>query len=140
VSAKVFDFEAKRKAMAKPSLEQLIADCSEDLLGNWERFARNNRLNQFFISSVPTWVNQHINYLDNLTELSQLEIKVGLEPQVVSPGFTTENLGWIAAFRINGKVVSSPFMISECYARCFNVLMYLKLKRELVTNGISVTI
>lgn len=140
MTAKVFDFEAKRKSrVEKPSIEQLIQDCLEDLHGNWERFARNNRLNDFFVSSVPTWAKQHTNYLENLSELALLEAKIGIEPQIISPGFTAESLGWIATFRINGKIVSSPFMISECYARCFNILMYLKLKRELVTNGISVT-
>jgi hypothetical protein len=82
-----------------------------------------------------------VNYLEDLNELSSVEQKIHLEPQIVSPGFDVlgNALGWIAAFRLNGVIVSTPFMLNEGYARCFNILLFLKLKRELHTHGIVLT-
>lgn len=139
--AEIIDIASRRKPPPeKPSLESLASWCIEDIQGNWERFARNNRLNEFFVTSVPVWAQPNVNYLEDLNALSIIEQKIHLEPQLVAPGFSPDNaLGWIGAFRMNGIVVATPFMVNEQYARCFNILLFLKLKRELVTNGIPVT-
>lgn len=126
-------------AKKKPTVEYLSQRAADEILANWEKFAANNRLNDFFLQSAPSWATQ-TNYLEDLTALSLLEQKIKLDPQICSPGFLPDNmLGWIASFRINGIIVTTPFMPTEQYARCFNVLLYLKIKRELVTNEIPVT-
>lgn len=142
ILADVIDISTRRKsAPQKPSVQELALWCVEDISGNWEKFARNNRLNDFFVSSVPSWGDSSVNYLEDLNALVGIEKKIGLSPQVISPGFSSDNaLGWVSAFRMNGIVVATPFMVSEQHARCFNVLLFLKFKRELVTNGITVTI
>lgn len=143
--ADVINIASRRKPATplpeKPTVAELAVRCAEEIQSNWEKMARNNRLNDFFISSTPPFSSPSVNYLEDLNALSLIELKIGLEPQVISPGFSGDNaLGWIACHRINGESVVSPFMINEQYARCFNILMFLKLKRELVTNGITVTI
>jgi len=140
--ADVIDIASRRKPPPpeKPTIRELADHCIEEIQGNWEKMARNNRLNDFFISSTPSYSQPTINYLEDLNALSAIEMKIGLDPQVVAPGFSPDNaLGWLASFRLNGIAVTTPFMVNEQYARCFNILMFLKLKRELVTNGIPVT-
>lgn len=137
----VIDFASRqKKPPPKPTIQELAQFCSDEILAHWEKFASNNRLNDHFISQTPTWSQPTVNYLDDLNGLSAIEQKIHLEPQVVAPGFSPDNaLGWIAAFRINGIIVATPFMVSEQYARCFNILLYLKLKREMTTAGVPLT-
>lgn len=139
--ADIIDIASRRKPeVVKPTVREVADHSVEEIQGNWEKFARNNRLNEFFIQSIPTWGDATKNYLEDLNALSSVEMKIGLEPQVVAPGFSPDNsLGWLASFRINGQCITTSWMVSEQYARCFNILLFLKVKRELVTNGIPVT-
>lgn len=142
--ADIIDLASRRKPelkeVLKPTLKDLALQCVDEIQGNWEKFARNNRLNEFFIQSIPTWADAAKNYLEDLNALSGVEQKIGLDPQIIAPGFSPDNsLGWLASFRVNGQTVTTSWMVSEQYARCFNILLFLKLKRALVTNGISVT-
>ena len=137
--AEIFTFTPRPKP-TPPSITALAQLCSDEILGHWEKFAQNNRLNDHFISCVPAWAQPSVNYLEDLNALSVVEQKIGLDPQVIAPGFSPDNaLGWIAAFRLNGIIVATPFMVNEGYARCFNILLYLKLKRDLVTHGIPLS-
>jgi hypothetical protein len=137
--ADVIDIASRRKP-APPTLQELSQACIDEIQANWEKMARGNRLNEFFIQSTPSYSQPSINYLEDLNSLSTVELKIGLDPQVVAPGFSPDNaLGWVGAFRLNGIVVATPFLVNEQYARCFNILLFLKLKRSLVTNGIPVT-
>lgn len=137
--ADVIDISTRFKKQ-KPTLQEIFQNAIEEISGNWERFAANNRLNDFFVQCVPTWAQPELNYLDDLMALSSIERKIHLEPQIIAPGFNVDNaLGWVAACRINGMIIATPFMPSEAYARAFNILLYLKVKRDLVTNQIPVT-
>ena len=137
----VIDISTKfKKVPPAPSVQEIAEFAVEEISGNWERFATNNKLNEYFVQCVPTWSKPDVDYLSDLSALSSIEQKIRLEVQVISPGFNIDNaLGWIAAFRINGIVMATPFMMSEAYARCFNILLYLKIKRDMVTNKIPVT-
>jgi hypothetical protein len=139
--ADVIEISSFRKPKpTKPTTQELSVFCTDQIQQNWERFARGNQLNDFFISNLPSYAQPSVNYLEDLNALSGIEQKIGLEPQVCAPGVSPDNaLGWIAAFRVNGAMVATPFMPTEQYARCFNILLFLKLKRELVTNEIPVT-
>jgi hypothetical protein len=136
----VISLDSRRKsAPVKPTVQQVIEFCVEDILDHWEKFASNNRLNDYFIASVPSWTNQSINYLEDLTAVSIIEQKIDLPVQVVAPGFGSAEdpfPGWIASFRLNGEIITTPFMVSEVYARCFNIMLYLKIRRELVSNDL----
>lgn len=137
--ADVIDISTRfRKPPPKPTVQELAQFCADEILSHWEKFASNNRLNDYFTSSTPMYCKGGVNYLEDLNALSLIEQKIYLEPQIIAPGFNEKQnvLGWVAAFRLNGVIVATPFMVSEGYARCFNVLLFLKLKRELQTAGI----
>lgn len=139
--AEIIDLASRRKVPPpKPTVTELAQFCADEILSHWEKFASNNQLNMYFTSSTPMYCKGAVNYLEDLNALSTIEMKIALEPQVIAPGFNEKNsLGWVAAFRLNGVIVATPFMVSEQYARCFNILLYLKLKRELQTQGIALT-
>ena len=121
----------------KPTLEDLAFWCHEDILSSWEKFARQNRLIDFFRQSIPQAYVDDSNPLQDLNAIASLEAKLNIQPQVVAPGFDPAQLGgWAAAFRINGKVIATPWLTTECLARAFNILLYLKLKREARDAGI----
>jgi hypothetical protein len=126
-------FGDRNKRSAPPvSVEDHARNCAEDISENWERFARNNRLNDYFLSCVPMWVNPQVNYLSDLTSVSSLETKIQLNVMVNAPGTCdSAALGWIASFNIQGVHVETPVMMCEAYARCFNILLFLKLSRTL---------
>jgi hypothetical protein len=136
--ADIIDISTRfRKPPPKPTVTELAQFCADEILSHWEKFASNNRLNDYFTSSTPMYCKGGVNYLEDLNALSLVEQKVYLEPQVIAPGFNEKNaLGWIAAFRLNGVIVATPFMVSEQYARCFLILLFLKLKREMKDAGL----
>lgn len=131
----VIDMFSTRKT--PPSVESLALKCVEEISDNWERFARNNRLNDFFLSSVPVWALPQLNYLSDLNAISVVENKLGLALILNSPGTSAASkLGWVAAFETQGIRIETPVMMCEAYARCFNILLFLKLGRELTNHGI----
>jgi hypothetical protein len=138
--ADVINLSDRRKTpIEHPTIEQIAASCSEEIAGNWEKFARNNRLNDYFMSSTPSWSLSNTNYLADLNALSTVESKVNIIISVCSPGHSgASQLGWVATFKINDVSICTPFMVCEAYARCFNILLFLKVGRELTQRGIAI--
>jgi len=137
--ADILQFPPPKKRPELPTVAQLALDCSEEIDGNWEKFARNNRLNDYFVQSVPSWTQPTVDYLSDLNALSLIESKIGLNIGLFGPQTIDESqIGWLANFKINGIPVGTPFMMSEAYARCFNILLFLKLRREMTTLGIEI--
>ena len=129
--------DRRKKPVEKPSSQDLVSFCIDEILSHWGKFARDNHLNDYFIQSVPSWTQPSVNYLEDLSSIAGIELKIGLEPQVSAPGFVGDNQpGWVSSFKLNGLVVLTPFMASEQYARCFGVLLFLKLKREYTSHGL----
>lgn len=134
----VIDMFGPKKPREVPSIEALAAQCSESIAESWERFAKNNRLNDFFLTSVPLWALPQLNYLHDLGAVSGVEAKLGLAVVVNAPGTSpSSRLGWVAAFELRGVRVETPVMMCEAYARCFNILLFLRLSRELTNHGIA---
>lgn len=134
----VIDLFERKKLAEPPSVQSLALQCSEEIAENWERFARNNRLNDYFLSSVPVWALPQVNYLSDLNAISSVENKIHLNAIINAPDTSGgSHLGWIAAFEINGLRVETPVMMCEAYARCFNILLFLKLGRALTQHGIT---
>lgn len=141
MGAEVINMADRRKPVIieKPSVEQLAHECCDEIAGNWERFARNNRLNDYFVQSVPLWTTTGVDYLSDLNALSVIESKINLGVLISAPGVSNPNqIGWLAIFKMNDVNVGTPPMFSEAYARCFNILLFLKLGRELTQAGIPV--
>lgn len=147
IMADVINLSDHRKEPSKkPTVDELIEFCAGEISTNWERFARNNKLNDYFIESVP-WATSGLDYLTDLNALSRLEHKINLPLEVSSPGMTSEDqLGWLASFKIfdiqDGNqptyniLVTTPFMASEAYARAYLILLFLKLRREFAQHEI----
>jgi len=79
----VVDLSAFRKAKAeaqqeKPTIEQLAHGARERTEFEWEKFARSNRLNDYFTTSLPSYCSETTNYLQDLNEVGIVENKVGL--------------------------------------------------------------
>ncbi len=114
---------------------ELASLCTDQLLSDWEQAAKSNKLNSFFAAS-SMWADENLSYLHDLNVVARLEERVGIQIGVVAPGILNEQqFGWRAYFMLGGKQIYTPDMPFESYARCFNLLLYQKLKRELIRNG-----
>jgi hypothetical protein len=126
-----------RKPREFLTLEDLAIHSTDEISENWERFAKNNRLNDYFLQAVPLWSLPQLNYLSDLNAISSVESKINLSPIINSPETSeSSKLGWVAGFFIRGVRIETPVMMCEAYARCFNILLFLKLSRELTNHGI----
>ena len=131
--------DRRKKPVEKPTVEELALQCVETIADEWEVFARNNRLNDYFIQHAPQWAKDKVDYLSDITALSVIESKIKLGLFLASPEAAADTqLGWVAGFKLNGVRVQTPPMAFEAYARCFNILLFLKLGRELTQNGIPI--
>ncbi len=140
----IVDFTARRnkknEASKKlPTLAEITVDAVDFLLGDWERMARGNRLNDYFKAALPSFIDQEtrVNFMSDLNEVAKLELKLDLFPMVFFPGtIGKEQLGWVVQYRVGEELVCSPEMASECYARTFGILLYLKVKRDALGVGV----
>ncbi len=133
--ADIISLNDRRRKPERPTVPALASDCAEEISASWERFARNNRLNEYFAQCTPSWSQSGVNYLSDLNALSLIEGRIGLGLTLLAPGTVdVSQLGWIAGFRVAGVPVTTPFMVTEAYARCFNILLFLKIARELATG------
>ena len=101
---------------------------------NWIEFdnVEINKLNEYFMVCTPPYSHAGINYLEDLTAIAEMERRIGLWVQIISPNFGEPGIpGWVAAFRVGSTTVATPFLTSETFVRCFNILLYLRLQRDL---------
>jgi len=131
--ADVINLDDHRKKKPPPSPQEVVAFCTEDVMTNWERFAKSNKLNDFVHQSLGIYAISFTNYLANRDKVAEAEDKIGLLPGIWAPGINgPSQLGWRACFRFGDVLVETPDMASELYARCCNMLIFLKVKREMV--------
>ncbi len=136
----VIDFTARRLGEVKkpPTPEELEKAAVEFILRDWEKMARNNRLNDYFRASLPNLVDQNgrANYMSDLNEVAALELNIEHFPMVFFPGtLHKKQHGWTVKFQIDDFVIATPELASEAYARCFAILLHIKLKRDLRDAG-----
>ena len=120
----------RKPAVVELDLPTLAQTCIDDISTNWANAAKINRLNEFFLQSASGYASPSINYISDLNSVSSLEDKIKLQLVLKSPqdGF----IGWIAGFRHGDVTIETAAVhYSELYARCFNILLFLKLNREL---------
>jgi len=134
--AEIIDFIARRneKLRGAPAvtISELSAQATQFLLGDWEKMARANRLNDYFRQSMPSSVDQFskINYMNDLNEIAKLELNLDLRPMIFFPGTTHRTqIGWVVQFKLANTTVLTPELASEAYARCFSILLFLRVKR-----------
>lgn len=138
----VVDFTARRlekqNAKAKITMPTIVADATDFLLGEWEKMARHNRLNDYFKRSLPLLIEHgsKINFMSDITEVAKLELNLDLFPIMYSPGTkVSKQMGWIVSFKLGEHVIETPELASEAYARCFGLLLFLKTKRDALAAG-----
>lgn len=142
--ADIIDFTAKKKQKEQPtapvvSMEQLVQDTIEGLTDDWERMARKNKLNAFFISALPSFIDQKTktNFMSDLNAIASLEKNMHLMLSIRAPGsIEPEQLGWVAQFRIGDYEIDTPDMAAEEYARCFAILSYVTIKYNAQSVGL----
>jgi hypothetical protein len=137
----IVDFTARRLRIVKPpkTIIGLAGDAIVYLLADWEKMAKNNRLNDYFKSTVPNlrYTSEKTNFMADLNAISVLELSIDLFPIIFFPGTSTsKQLGWMVQFIIGNERIATPELASEAYARCFGILLYLKLKRDALTAGL----
>lgn len=136
------DFANRRNKLnekSSVSFETIVAESTDFLLGDWERMARNNRLNDYFKQSLPNFIGSDsiVNYMSDLTSVSKLELNFDLYPVVFFPlTLSPDQLGWSVRFKIGSFDACTPPLATECYARCFAILLYLKIKHSAVEAGL----
>lgn len=124
------------KRRAAPTVHELITQAAEWVMHDWEKFAKLNRLNDYFTSTASVWTREGVNYLEDLNAVSVIEQKIGMNIVVRSP-LISEHMGWKASFPLQSTTVYTPEMPFETYARCFNILLFIKLKRDLLAAGMA---
>lgn len=122
-----------RKSEPVP-IEQLVEEAAktvEEILYDWEKMAKNNRLNEYFCSTAPSIMKEGVGYLYDLNELSRIEHIIQLSPTILGPGtITTSQWGWVVRFTVKEPwQVSTPQLPSETHARAFAIILFMKMKR-----------
>lgn len=125
-----------RRKKDTPSLQELIETASSFIAQDWERYAKINRLNDYFVDATAACSEERISYLNDLNSISAMEQKLGMRVVVKSP-LHREHLGWRASFALKTATVTSLEMPFETYARCFSILLFIKLKRDLLAAGMA---
>lgn len=131
--ADVINLADRRK---KPQLtpKELVDSAVAVIMSDWERFAKTNRLNDYFTETTGLWTDHGVNYLSDLNAVSGVENKLGMEIVVKSPSYPN-HLGWRANFCHKSGTAGTPDLPFETYARCFNILLFIKLKRDFIASG-----
>lgn len=111
-------------------LKLQFIDATNEILSSWREHAVNDSLNQLIIDSFKDRIiDKSLNYISDLNAIAKLENHIRLSPLILGPGATAGNsIGWGAGFYLNGLLIATPEFSSEVYARCFNVLLYAKLR------------
>ena len=125
---------ADRRPKERPDLQQVLSGSTDFIAADWQRFARSNRLNDYFTSMAGGWADANINYLSDLNAIAKVEARLGMCVTVQAP--REGAIGWRASFRLKTVEVTTPDLPFETYARCFGVLLYIKVKRDLGVNDL----
>lgn len=138
--AEIINFKDHQRILPKaPTIEELVLQCSDELVTNWERFAKNNQLNDYFLASIGHRADPDVNYMFDRNAIATVEMNLNIPFSLFYPGsLGKEQVGWVAGFQMNGVVMRTPQQGTEQYARCFNILLYLKLRREMPRHGLQI--
>ncbi len=136
MTAKIYQFKIPPKdPVVEKSNREIYADVFEDVLGEWQRSALRDQLNEYIASKLPPKFRKGTvpNYVNDLDRLSKLEQKLGISVTVFGPGGTTSNpIGFMAAFQRGDELyATSPDMASESSARAMNIVLCLSFDKTL---------
>lgn len=115
-------------------LHEVCEQGAEYVHDQWAKAEGTNKLNDFFVRDIGYRADSAVNYLQDLSAIKKIEQQCGMII-VVFESTDPDAPGWTASFMMASGALSTPLMASEEHARCLNILVYLKLKRDLVANG-----
>jgi hypothetical protein len=117
----------------------IIAESLDFLLTEWEKLARHNRLNDYFKRQLSNTIEfaSKANYMADLNEVALLELKLDVFPMIFFPGtMNDKQLGWVVRFKLGSETIATPELANEAYARCFALLLHLKIKHAALVAGL----
>lgn len=124
--AQIFDLAAYRRNPEQEWIKLLI-ESVDYLVGEWESSSKRNILNEFFKKMVSR--SSELNYTTDLNAIGNLEREYALATVAYSPfSLSSIQAGWIVAFKFKDRPVHTPELVSEAQARCFSLLLFLRLQ------------
>jgi hypothetical protein len=120
---------ADRRKKEAPAIRDIVDDAISYVSDEWEKNARANRLNEYVADALKVWSANDVMYTQGLNAISNVEGALGMVIIVKSP--YNGQIGWKAGFVTKSLTCFTPDLPFESYARCFNVLVFLKVKRDL---------
>lgn len=117
----------------------VFLDCRDDIIGEWQRNAVQNNLNEYFFSKLPHNARppKNSDCVNSLDILGSIEQKLEMIVASFYPGGTPNNVyGYLAAFTFKGEIYTTPpDIMSEANARAMNVLFYLSFIKQMESLG-----
>lgn len=143
----VFDFAAAKKLQPQQSTldlqlnlksdHEVFVEVYEDVMGGWQQAAAKNRMNEFVEAQFPpSLTSKKADALSNLTVLSAVEQRYGMQISVNGPGMMSETQnGWVAAFKSQDKMFSTPEVVTEGIARALLIVLFVHFKAVMKSLG-----
>lgn len=130
----VISFQLRAKPV--PTWDELVAACTQSLLDDWEKMAQGNRLNDYFKAVLPNLTSREVvsNYMADLNGAATIERKLDMWPVIYFPG-TCDNNGWVIVTNLGSFSFKTPEFANEAYARCFNILLFIRVKQAAISAG-----
>lgn len=112
-------------------LKRKFITSTVEISEKWKAHAVKNAIDELIINEMSDYlIDKSLNYSDDLNAIAILEKKLSLNPLVLGPGASAGNyLGWGAGFFLNGVLYATPEFSTECYARCFNILLWRAMRK-----------
>lgn len=132
VIKKYFSSDKQTESQETIKLKERFVEMTKDIGEEWQKHVVDNSLNEFIVSHfTDRLIDRTLDYTSDLNALSKLEQHIHLYPMILGPGATTGNsIGWGAGFYLNGLLLATPEFSSETYARCFNILLFIRMKNK----------
>jgi hypothetical protein len=116
-----------RKPDSDISNDERMIRITEGIMSQWETHAKNNGLNDFVTSVIPTVAlgKEGSNYVNDVSSIADVEYKLNISPIIFAPSSSVNNPdGWIVASTVDLTTIWTPQMQSEANARAFHVLLH----------------
>lgn len=126
----VIDFTALRMK-EKVTIESIMDDANNFLLGEWRQMQKNGMLEAYFVSSLSNVIGEAANYTTDLNAIASVEKNLSLEPTIA----LSRNM-WTVQYALDDFVITALPFVSEAYARCYGVLFYLYVKNKALKAGL----
>jgi hypothetical protein len=118
--------EYKKKLKQNKStldIKSIFINVADELIVTWEYFAKRKAINELLIDELK--LDEKKDYLNDLNNIADLEKKIGIVYVCFSPrSLHKDQTGYVAGFSIDDESFAGPEMISESYARAFNILLF----------------